>query len=65
MEMNFTNVKDFFVNNRPNNKNLLHFIHRCYGLREILKIQFLQVILCIFGQAVFVDIQQDDDPSEN
>jgi hypothetical protein len=32
--MNFTKVKEVFVNNRPRNKKLLHFMIRCYFLRE-------------------------------
>lgn len=35
MEMNFTKVKDVFVNNRPRKKRLLHFIHRCYDMGYI------------------------------
>ena len=33
MKMNLIKVKDHFFNLIPDNKNLLHFMHRCYGLR--------------------------------
>jgi hypothetical protein len=38
MKMNLTNMKEVFVNNRINKKNILNFMHRCYYLRKILKI---------------------------
>ena len=32
-KMNLTKVKEVFVNNKTINKNLLHFMHRCYHFR--------------------------------
>jgi hypothetical protein len=49
MNMNLKKVKEFFVNSKQRNKNLLYFIHRCYDSREIPKIQLLQVGCCTFG----------------
>ena len=36
--MNFANLREGFVHNMPKKKNLLHFLHRCHGLREMSKI---------------------------
>jgi len=38
MEKNFTNMREVFVHHRPRNKNLLHFMHRCYDLKEMPKL---------------------------
>ena len=45
MEMNFTKVKEDFVNNRPKNKHLLQFMHKCYDVRDMqldLRLMFKQ-----------------------
>jgi len=39
---NLTKLREIFVHNRPKKKKLLHFLHRCHGFREMLKIQLLQ-----------------------
>ena len=39
--MNFGNLREVFVHNMPNKKNLLHCLHRCHGFREMSKIQSL------------------------
>ena len=31
-------MREVFVQNMPNNKNLLHFLYRCHGLREMSRI---------------------------
>ena len=36
--MNFGKLREVFVHNMPKKKNLLHFLHRCHGLREMSKI---------------------------
>ena len=36
--MNFGKLREVFVHNMPRKKNLLHFLHRCHGLREMSKI---------------------------
>jgi len=50
--MNFENVRAVFFHNRPRKKNLLHFLHRCHGFREISKIQFPQEGCCTSGVAL-------------
>ena len=35
MVRNFSKVKEVFVHHIPNNKNLLHFMHRCYYVGDI------------------------------
>ena len=37
--MNFWKLREVIVHNMPRKKNLLHFLHRCHGLREMSKIQ--------------------------
>ena len=37
--MNFGKLREIFVNNVPKKKNLLHFLHRCHGFREMSKLQ--------------------------
>ena len=34
-EMNLEKVRDFFIHNRENKKNLLPFLHRYHGLRSM------------------------------
>ena len=36
--MNFGKLREGFVQNMPRKKNLLHFFHRCHGLREMSRI---------------------------
>ena len=36
--MNFGKLREVFVQNMPKKKNLLHFLHRCHGFREMSKI---------------------------
>jgi len=49
MEMNLTNVTNYSVHNSPRMKNLLQFLHKCYGFGEMSKIQLLQEVFCISG----------------
>ena len=37
--MNLGNLREVFVHNMPKKKNLLHFLHRCHGFREMSKLQ--------------------------
>ena len=37
--MNFGKLREVFVHNMPKKKNLLHFLHRCHGFREMSKLQ--------------------------
>ena len=39
--MNFRKLREVFVQNMPRKKNLLHFLHRCHGFREMSKLQSL------------------------
>jgi len=36
--MYFGKLREVFVHNMPKNKNLLHFMHRCHGFKEMSKI---------------------------
>jgi len=40
--MNFANLREVFVQNMPRKRNLLHFFHRCHGLREMSRIPLPQ-----------------------
>jgi len=48
IEKNFIRVKEVFLNNRPRNKNLLHFIQRCYYLREMTNIHLVWESCLVF-----------------
>jgi len=37
--MNFGNMREVFVHKFPRKKNLLHFLHKCHGFKEMSKIQ--------------------------
>jgi len=37
-KINLENMRDFFVHNRPSKKNLLEFLHKFHGFREMSKI---------------------------
>lgn len=57
MEMNFETVKEIFVKNKINNKNLFHFLHRCHileysneSLQPIFQISLFLFLVIIFGR---------------
>lgn len=41
MEKNFTKVKEVFFHSSPRNNKVLHFMQKCYDLKEMPKIQLL------------------------
>ena len=43
--MNFAKLGEVFIRNIPWKKNLLHFLHKCHGFREMSKISARMKVL--------------------